>query len=82
VNRLLRWLLPGAGVRVSKDRAMDIARGECERRGLVWLEPVRVHRHYGNWSVWTNADKIGGNIRIIVDSRNGQVVSIAGPMPR
>jgi hypothetical protein len=82
VNRFVRWLLPGLGAKVSKEQAAEIARKECTARGLTWLEPVRVFRHYGNWSVWTNADKIGGNIRIIIDSGNGQVVSLSGPTPR
>jgi hypothetical protein len=81
MNRFLRWLSPSLG-KVTKEQAEDIAHWECKRRGLVWLEPVRIFRHYGNWSIWTNADKIGGNIRVIVDSEDGQVISLTGPTPR
>lgn len=81
MNPFLRWLSPRLG-KVSKEEAVQIARRECEQRGLAWLEPVQVFRHYGNWSVWTNADKIGGNVRVIVDSEEGQVVSVTGPTPR
>ncbi len=80
---VLRWLRGLSGPeKIDKDEAKAIARAECERRGLPWGEPVRVYRHYGNWSVWTNADHVGGNIRVIIDGRNGDVRSVSGPIKR
>jgi hypothetical protein len=82
VSRLLRWLRVPSTVRVDSGEAVDVARAECQRRGIPWLEPVRVHRHYGNWTVWTHADRIGGNVRVVVDAGTGDVLKVNGPTPR
>ena len=82
MSRFLRMLGLSKAIKVSKGSAIAIARAECTRRGLEWREPVRVYRHYGNWSVWTHADHTGGNIRVIVDSGNGQVKAVDGPLSR
>ena len=82
MNRFLRWLLPDHGTVISKEEAVEVARKECERRGIPWLEPVKVFRHYGNWSVWTHANHRGGNVRVIVDKETGEIYNIAGPIIR
>jgi hypothetical protein len=81
MSRLGRWLFLSEG-QISKEDAVDIAQAECARRCIQWWEPVRVHRHYGDWAVWTYADHRGGNVRVIVDRGTGRVKAVFGPTPR
>ena len=78
MSRLTRWLRLSDG-QISMDAAEEIARAECIRRGTPWWPPVKVHRHYGDWAVWTNADHSGGNVRVIVDRGTGEIKAIFGP---
>jgi hypothetical protein len=82
MNRLMRWIVQGAGAKVGRQEAVDIARRAAEERGLPWLEPVKVYRHYGDWAVWTYAGHRGGNVRIVVDAGSGEVKGTLGPTPR
>jgi hypothetical protein len=82
MSRLSRWLLFGLGYQVTREQARAIAQEVCELRGLPWLEPIRVHRHYGDWAVWTFADHRGGNVRVILDGETGDVRQVTGPTPR
>jgi hypothetical protein len=82
ICRLIRWFLLGAGRPVSRERAVELAHAECVRRRLPWIEPVRVHLHYGDWAVWTFADHRGGNVRVVIDAGTGAVRSVLGTTPR
>lgn len=81
---MMRWLRPSADQTppVSEDKAVALARELCERENLPWKEPVRVRRRRGNWVVWTNAEKIGGNVEIIVDAISGATKRRWGPVSR
>lgn len=81
MSRVARWLFLSQG-QISKEDAKELARAECARRGVPWWEPVKVHRHYGDWVVWTFADHRGGNVRVIVDRGTGAVKGVFGPTPR
>jgi hypothetical protein len=81
MGKLRRWLFLET-MDVTREEALSIAHAGCDRRGLPWLEPVRVFRHYGDWSVWTHADHKGGNVRVIVDAGRGDVLSVYGPVSR
>jgi len=81
VSDILRWLRL-KGMTVDRESAISIARAECERRGLQWLDPVRVFRHYGDWSVVTAADHIPIGVRVIVDGGTGQVRAVNRPLSR
>lgn len=81
MSRLSRWLFPRSW-KIGRDEALGIARAACDAGGVPWLEPTRVYRHYGDWAVWTYADHRGGNVRVIVDGRNGEVKLLTGPTPR
>jgi len=68
--------------RLTRERAIEIARSECEVRGLPCREPLKAYRHLTHYSVWTMADSVGGNVIIEVDHRTGEVRSVRGPTPR
>jgi hypothetical protein len=59
--------------RVSGPQALELARTECERRGLDWEEPVRVRRRLLIYEVWTASERTGGNLVVEVDARSGRV---------
>jgi len=82
VRGILGWLAKVANPAVSREQALDIARRECERRGLPWQEPVRVMSELADWAVWTHADHRGGNVRVIVDKGTGEVHRVSGPILR
>lgn len=79
LKRLTRWLTRNAGNAVSKDEALEVARAACKARGLGWREPVTITRYVGDWVVLTDADKRGGNIRLLVDGDTGAVKRVWGP---
>lgn len=56
---------------ITEDRAIELARAECLRRGLPWIEPVQVDLSAGTFTVWTNADSLGANIVIVIDGNTG-----------
>jgi len=66
---------------ISKDGAEELARAECARRGIQWGEPVKVHRHFGNWAVWPRAN-YRGYVYVIVDRGTGAIKAVCGPLPR
>jgi hypothetical protein len=67
---------------IDADTALEIARRECERRAVAWREPVKVRRRRHRYIVWTNADRIGGNIKLDIDARTGTLLKVWGPLPR
>lgn len=67
---------------VSEAEALRRARELCDREGLPWKEPVRVRQRRSRWVVWTNADKIGGNVEILVDAKTGEARRRWGPVSR
>lgn len=66
---------------ISKERAVSIAQYECKKRKLPWLEPVDVHSEWGNWVVFTNSEAKGGNVRIVIKKKTGEVMKV-GFIPR
>lgn len=67
---------------MNEAEALGRARDLCKREGLAWKEPVHVRHRRGRWVVWTNADKIGGNVEIIVNDRTGEARRRWGPVSR
>jgi hypothetical protein len=66
--------------RVTADEALIAARATAAAEGWPWREPVQVRRKrswffFGpaRWEVWTNADSIGSNVRIVIDEASGEV---------
>lgn len=58
---------------ITKSKALEIAKAEVDRRGLSWDEPVWVRRRWRSIVVWTNANWLGGNIVVHIDSKNGEI---------
>jgi hypothetical protein len=61
---------------VSRDEALRIAREECERRQLPFVDPVRVVRRLLTVEVWTKGDAIGGNVVVTINRRSRQVTRV------
>jgi hypothetical protein len=63
---------------ITRTEATELARQECERRGLRFVEPVRVIGGPLRYSVWTRADSRGGNIIVSVHrwSAKAEVVGV------
>ncbi len=58
---------------VTGPQARELARAECERRGLGWEEPARVRRRLLVYEVWTASQRTGGNLVVEVDAHSGQI---------
>lgn len=67
---------------MSESDALSIARRIAAERGWPWKEPVRIRRtRSGYWTVWTNCECRGCNIRIILDDSTGET-KLAVFLPR
>jgi hypothetical protein len=62
---------------IGKSEAIELARRECERRGIAWEEPVSVVHGLFVVSVWTHTDKIGGNVIVTLGRRRGEVRNVS-----
>lgn len=51
---------------VSSEEAVQIAKQECERRGLAWGEPIGVGEFLGYYSIRTHDDSFGDNVVVKV----------------
>lgn len=58
---------------IGKTEAKELARLECERRGVQFTEPVYISGWLRRYSVWTDAKSRGGNVSLRVDRRTGAV---------
>jgi hypothetical protein len=58
---------------ISKSEAIDLARQECDRRGISWEGSVRVVGALRVITVWIDADKRGGNVIVRLGRRKGEV---------
>ncbi len=47
-----------------------------------WELPVPATREFGHWCAWTCDLRRGGILRIVIDGGTGDVLRVAGPMPR
>jgi hypothetical protein len=66
---------------ISRAEAVELARAEVERRGLEWVEPIRVNRGIWNYAVWTRSDYRGANLIIEVNRRSGKA-AVVGQTPK
>jgi hypothetical protein len=82
VGKLIRWLLPFSPRWIARERALDIASGAALDRGLPWDGPFGTYRHYGDWSVRSTVNMLGGNVMVVVDGASGAVKRVFGPTPR
>jgi len=66
---------------MTKKQAQRIALDECNRRGWKWQEPVLVKWGILSFTVWTNANRKGGNCCLKIRKKDGSILS-AGRTPR
>jgi hypothetical protein len=61
---------------VTKERALEIAREECIRRGWFWNERTSVKWGFFCYTVWGGGCK-GGNLLVKIRKRDGAVIGAA-----
>lgn len=73
---------------MTNEEAVDAAREIASQRGWPWVGRVRVqttrgHVFFGRrcLEVWTNADCLGQNVRVVFDTASGEMVR-ANWLPR
>jgi len=72
---------------VTELEAVEIAQTIARGNGWLWLPPVQARRYrpwfFGapRWVIWTNAESLGVNVRVVLDDRDGRVLE-KGFMPR
>jgi hypothetical protein len=49
-----------------------VARRISDQQGWPWIEPVQIQNGLFKWTVVTNCEKIGRNIRVVISKRTGQ----------
>lgn len=59
---------------MTDEECVSIARQECEVRGWPWVEPYKIFKGWFRWTVVTNAEAIGANVRIVVNAKSKEVV--------
>lgn len=71
--KYLRKLLGNSKDEINEQRAIQIAKVECEKRNWTWIEPVKVLTRFSSWEVRTNSKGKGVSARIIIDRKSGKV---------
>jgi hypothetical protein len=73
---------------MTKEEAVEAAREIATHRSWPWVDPVRVNTRrdyifFGRRSleVWTNADCLGQNVRVVFDAASSEMIS-ASLLPR
>ena len=73
--------MPWSSQWIDRGEAQTRAEEAVGAKGLPWMEPISVMRHWGDWRVMTLSTHRGGNV-FVDDGGNGTVKRIAGPTPR
>jgi hypothetical protein len=60
---------------MTKNKAGQFAKKECQRRGWPWQEPVIVDWGLFSFTVRTNARSHGSNVCIKVRTRDAEIMS-------
>lgn len=63
------------------DQLLTVAKRKCDDEGWPWTEPVILQHGPVRTLVTTNCDMRGGNVRVLINARSGEVVQ-AGFAPR
>jgi hypothetical protein len=74
-------VLNGIKKPLSVQEALKIAKLECERHDLAWVEPVSVIEGSLRFDIKTNANYIGNNAYISVSIKDGTILRF-GYSPR
>jgi hypothetical protein len=62
---------------ISEEQAKEIARKECESRGRAFMQPIHIKQRPDRWIVTTNADSVGGNVRVAINKQTGEVITFS-----
>ncbi|MCA9188667.1 MAG: PepSY domain-containing protein [Pirellulaceae bacterium] len=73
---------PAVSSPISREHAMEIARGICEQNGWSWIEVYIEEDEFESddgkrlncWTIGTNRDRLGGNATILLDAETGAVL--------
>ena len=66
---------------MTAEQAITHAQAIALERRWLWLPPVRAVRRRAffigpaRWEVWSNADTIGSNVRVVIDDVSGTVLT-------
>ncbi|MGH7675317.1 MAG: PepSY domain-containing protein [Gemmatimonadales bacterium] len=74
---------------MTQEEAIDRAKQVADEQGWGWAEPVmaRLSRPWfglgkgGKWEIFSNVQRRGGNVRVVIDAQTGDVLE-KGYMPR
>ncbi len=67
---------------ITEHEAIDRAKQVAEAQGWGWAEPVlaTLYRPWfglgkgGKWEVFSNVQRVGGNVRVVIDALTGEVL--------
>jgi hypothetical protein len=68
----LEAVIDGGGP-IDKDRAIQIVRRAAAERGYSWIEPTHASERDDAFHVSSNAEKLGGNVLVVISRLTGQV---------
>ncbi len=72
---------------ISEPEAIAIARQVAEENNWAWVEPVEAlwraawRGEGGKWEIFSNANKFGAKVRVVIESPSGKVLE-KGYIPR
>ena len=65
---------------MTETEAIAIAERIAEDNGWIWVTPVEAMWHPrwfgagGRWEIYSNADRLGAKVRIVIESPGGRVL--------
>jgi hypothetical protein len=67
---------------MTENEAISVAEAEAAKNDWPWHEPIRASRRRSlfqgaKWEVVSNADRIGCNVRVLIDDGDGSVITAA-----
>jgi hypothetical protein len=74
--RFLRRLPP---LTISRERAEQIARRECQQRGWEWTPRAKVYEHLRTYFAVSATDTRPGGGWVVIDGYTGKVLSAGRP---
>jgi hypothetical protein len=67
-------------MKITREKARQIAKDECLKREWPWLEPVHVRWGWFSWHVWGGGRR-GCNLFMRIRKRDGRILQ-AGMTPK
>lgn len=81
IRQLLNGIFSREPPNISREKAISLAKIECEKRGWPFLGVIKVQEKRRSWIVNTNWESRGSNVKLRVDKNTGEVID-AKFMPR